>query len=51
MLLRKTKRGRALWFPVDNWYLPLALKVLPALAAASVPRDYSTIVVTLVKVL
>lgn len=29
----------------------LALKVLPALAAASVPRDYSTVAVTLVKVL
>lgn len=29
----------------------LALKVLPALAAASVPRDYSTVAVTLVEVL
>lgn len=37
--------------PTGQWYLPLALKVLPSLAAASVPRDYSTVAVTLVKVL
>lgn len=49
VLLRNTKRG--LYGSSGQLVSALALKVLPALAAASVPRDYSTVAVTLVKVL